>query len=211
MRGIIQQLELFNSKERFFVVKQCLGNSCFSLSEKFRNDLSIILNLNIPKDAFSAMDYHLDWVYACLRIASEKEGNKEIFLNDEGLIKGQQEDIDFLIAFETKNKTHLIFIEAKATSGWTNKQMNAKMNRLKSIFGEDGKDWKHVVPHFALLSPKRPLKLDLANIPNWMINEKGYRHLKLEMPFELKRATRCDVSGKPNADGGYWTTKKRKW
>ncbi|MBI4301278.1 MAG: hypothetical protein HY664_01570 [Chloroflexi bacterium] len=64
MLEIIANLRLFNRKERFFLVGMALGNPKFKLIEQFRNQLNDKLGLFVPEDAFAAMDYHLDWIYA---------------------------------------------------------------------------------------------------------------------------------------------------
>lgn len=59
---LINLLQRFNRKERFFLVGHALGNKDFRLPEDFRLSLSSATNLGeeIPCDAFAAMDYHLD-------------------------------------------------------------------------------------------------------------------------------------------------------
>jgi predicted ATP-grasp superfamily ATP-dependent carboligase len=64
MQNLIKYLKDFNSKERFFLVGQILGNPSFTLASEFREKLSDLLEIPIPADALSAMDYHIDWLYA---------------------------------------------------------------------------------------------------------------------------------------------------
>ena len=48
MPDLIKLLESFNRKERFFLIKQALGN--FQLSDKFKRELGDATNLAIPPD-----------------------------------------------------------------------------------------------------------------------------------------------------------------
>ena len=62
MSDLLELLESFNRKERFFLVSQAVGR--FQLSDDFRRELGEEINLKIPRGAFTAMDYHLDWLTA---------------------------------------------------------------------------------------------------------------------------------------------------
>jgi hypothetical protein len=98
MQNLIEYLKDFNSKERFFLVGQVLGNPGFTLASEFREKLSQILEILIPVNALSMMDYHIDWLYASLMLARDNQLQK-IYPNDHKIIKAQQEDVDWLIAF----------------------------------------------------------------------------------------------------------------
>jgi hypothetical protein len=135
MSDLIDYLKKFNSKERFFLAGEILGNPSFTLAEGFREKLSKELQIAIPADAFSAMDYHIDWLYVCLCLTKDRDIEK--VYNNDGKIKGQQEDIDWLIAFDNEDKHHIILIEAKGVTGWSNKQMQSKAERFKQTFGKD--------------------------------------------------------------------------
>jgi hypothetical protein len=67
------------------------------------------------------MDCHLDWLYASLLLAFNPKSEQRIFENKDRLIKGQQEDIDFLFAYEADDVSHIILLEAKGVGGFTNK------------------------------------------------------------------------------------------
>ena len=67
MPDLIEVLEQFNRKERFFLIGQALGNEDFPLSKSFRKALGEEIGIDIPRGAFAAMDYHLDWIAASLR------------------------------------------------------------------------------------------------------------------------------------------------
>jgi hypothetical protein len=210
MSQLIKHLKQFNSKERFFLVGQILGNPDFVPSPKFRKELGIVLNpLEIPDKVFSAMDYHLDWIYASLKLATDEEASK-IYVNSDKVIMGQQEDVDFLIAFDEGNETHIVFLEAKGVTGWTNKQMSSKIRRFIQIFGKDGKKWPGVTPHLVIISPKEPQRLTTEDW-EWCAPEGKAKWMELSIPEGqgLKRVTRCNESGKEDINGTFWTVVSR--
>ena len=212
MENIIDCLSSFNSKERFFLVGQILGNPHFNLSKDFCKDINDKLRINISdnsNETFAAMDYHLDWLYASLKIATEN-GNNTIYSNKDKIIKAQQEDIDFIIAYKDGEICHIILIEAKGVTGWTNDQIKSKTNRLKIIFGEDLKKWKNVIPHFVLMSPKEPEKLNISNWPEWMKTNKQINWIKLKIQEDLKMVSRCNEMGDEDQKGEYWKVTDRR-
>jgi hypothetical protein len=139
---LIDNLINFNSKERFYLVRQILGNLKFVPDPAFMEELSQVLHLDVPKTIpFSAMDYHLDWLYASLVISEQNDINDKVF-NRDNIIKAQQEDLDFILAYGC----HIVLIEAKGVTGWTNKQMKSKADRLREIFGDDALLSKIILP-----------------------------------------------------------------
>ena len=196
---LIEILKSFNRKERFFLITHVLGlcsNSgelAFSLSDSFREDVAI------PRDServFVAIDYHLDWLQAALILAHTGEDENSQFCNKGKVIKGTQEDIDLLVAFKAGEKFHLILVEAKAYSGWTNKQLSSKATRLREIFGEDGNKWREVQPCFYAIGPKEPKGLDLKPLPKWMLDaDRKLRWLDLPLPKERRKVVLCDKHG----------------
>ena len=50
--------------------------------------------------------------------------------NKKTVATGNQEDADLLVAFEQGDIIHLMLVEAKAETGWTNKQMCSKAKGL---------------------------------------------------------------------------------
>ena len=65
----------------------------------------------------------------------------EAFSNagDEKVVMGNQQDIDFLIAFKANGYCHLVFLEAKGYGSWDSDQMRKKAIRLEKLFGDDGR------------------------------------------------------------------------
>ena len=202
----IELLEKFNRKERFFLIGWSLGNPRFRASKTFLKSISSLIGIEIPSNAFVAMDYHLDWLYASVFLASGKASAKNVYSNRQKLVTGTQEDVDLLIAFRRGRTNHVVMLEAKGATGWTNKQVRSKGARLSSIFGRNGKRWSSFKPHFVLTSPKEPKRLDLSVWPAWMKRSDG-RSFWIEMPMRrrLVKTTRCERDGHPDEKGTFWT------
>jgi len=200
---LIEILRRFNRKERFFLVGYVLGNEGFVLGNEFRKKLERKLEIAIPTNAFAAMDYHLDWIEVSLRLWNRDIEIRNPFKDKEKRINKNQEDIDFIIAFEKTGKYHIVLIEAKAETGWTNKQMLSKSVRFDRMFGKDGKKYKNVELHFLLMSPRMSKLLLCKEWPTWMTTEKKPNWMELPVPNELMKVTRCDINGNPKRDDIY--------
>jgi hypothetical protein len=175
MPSVIDYLNRFNRKERFLLVGWALGNDEFRLGEKFRAVLNLELQISIPAQCFVAMDFHLDWLYASLVLGTkggeaESHENPRIVERGDGtktpVIGATQEDIDLIIAYKDGPNCHIVIVEAKGVTGWTNHQMESKARRLQAYFGLKGTEWDNIVPHFAIVSPKkRPKGLKVGDWP----------------------------------------------
>ena len=157
MSQVIDYLERFNRKERFILLSHVLGQEdqkAFRLNRRFREDLEHKIQTPIPDDAFVAMDFHLDWLQMALYLA-DKDNSMSCAIPNDHLVKGNQEDLDLIIAFqdECTKEVHLVLIEAKADTGWTNKQLKSKAERLRRIFGGHSCNTELVKPHFVPMSP----------------------------------------------------------
>ena len=207
----IELLEKFNRKERFFLIGWSLGNPRFRASSKFLSSISSLIEVEIPSDAFVAMDYHLSWLYASAFLSSRKTRGRDVHSNRQQLVTGTQEDVDLLIAFRKGRVNHAVMLEAKGATRWANKQARSKAARLIRIFGRDGKRWPSIRPHFVITSPRKPLHLDLSVWPSWMKRSDGTAYW-IEMPMQggLVKTTRCDRDGHPDAKGTFWTVSEAK-
>ena len=208
MSQVINYLERFNRKERFILLSDALGGErgeAFSLNRGFRETLANEIYVLVPKDAFVAMDFHLDWLQMALYLADHDDSLPCVIPNEGNrLVSGNQEDIDLLIAFEDSGtrETHIVLVEAKADTGWTNKQLTSKAERLCLIF--DKQSYGTVKPHFILMSPKPPKKIETNAWPHWMRarTPNAIHWLPLQLRDGLLKVTRCSkVSGKhPNTE-----------
>ena len=206
MSDLIERLRQFNRKERFFLIAQALGNENFTLSDRFRDALHAEIGIEIPNDAFVAMDYHLDWIAASLRTYRESNPIDKPLDNSDRVVTGTQQDVDLIIAFKVDETYHLVLLEAKGYSSWNNKQMRDKAQRLKVIFGQHGKEnHPDVAPHFCLMSRRKPQRLNTDSWPNWM--SRGH-WVKLDLAYPRMQVTRCDSDGNSSARGGYFRLKE---
>jgi len=73
MMTLMEHLESFNTKERFFLVVDTLGNPDFQRSAEFQAKLREAFGIRPPNHAFVAMDYHLDWRHVGLFLALPEE------------------------------------------------------------------------------------------------------------------------------------------
>ncbi len=210
MPDLINILESFNRKERFFLVAQALGKPKFTLSREFRLELGEKVGLTaqgieIPTDAFAAMDYHLNWVHASLVLAYCANTEERVDGLNTKSVEQNQEDVDLLVAFkDASGDCHLIFIEAKGYNtdgmsdgleGFDNGQLKSKADRLDLIL----KPYPAVKPHFCLMSGKKPdyippewgKWLELSLPPERLV-------ARLKKPRVLK--SRRDWRGRPEKD-----------
>jgi hypothetical protein len=211
---LVETLAQFNRKERYWLLRNALGQSTDPkavpdappLSDEFRARLRRQLELEIPSNAWWAMDYHLDWLYAAtvlLRGKQQPAYSNELSRTGTKGIQGNQEDIDFLIAFD---KT-LILIEAKGDTPWSNEQLSSKWNRLQHIFGELGENFKpmpeldNVV--YLLMSPRGIEAVKVGDLNH-------YVWLQLAMDEKLLKVTRCTEDGTVNRSGEFWKTESIK-
>ena len=83
MTSLMELLESFNRKERFFLIGDALGNRAFQLSNDFRARISEAFGIEPPSSAFVAMDYHLDWIHASLFLTLPGNDDEAVHLNTE--------------------------------------------------------------------------------------------------------------------------------
>ena len=173
MTDLIEILKSFNRKERFFLIQEASSGKAFQLSDSYREKLAkVTCGVKIPDDAFVAIDYHLDWLYASLFLTyckPDEEDEKGPFPNNNSISTSSQLDIDLLVAFEFCDMYHLILVEAKAYGSWDNKQLRNKAKRLCQIFGDNGDRYgPKVHPYFCITSPNKPENLVLDEWPDWI-------------------------------------------
>ncbi|HDZ8913302.1 TPA: hypothetical protein RUX44_001625 [Aeromonas hydrophila] len=214
-KSLIDNLKSFNRKERFYLIGQMLGNPEFHMDKTQLDEISKLIKVKIPNKYFAAMDYHLDWIYASLFLTQEHDekpfprnfidNNKKVDLQ----ISGTQEDVDFLLAFvDPENTTHIVMIEAKGDSYFSNGQLDSKNKRFKAIFGNEN-TWPNVRPHFIICSPKKPQKINIEEPAYFMFKNFTLPWLKLDMGDEKNKVTRCVQNGKPSNNGEHWKVERR--
>lgn len=189
---LLEWLDALNRKERYYLVNQALGG--FGLAPQFRDAIRNATGVRVPSNAYAWMDYHLDWVWAALQLADHPvtlpikkplppspefadvaDGKASVHINQ------NQEDIDLLVGFRAEGMTHLLFIEAKGETAWSNPQMRSKVFRLKAILPELPED---VRPLLVLASPTKPQHLQVPeNSPEWIApSPTEWRYMELAAP-----------------------------
>ncbi|HGK7310789.1 hypothetical protein [Aeromonas hydrophila] len=213
---LIKNLKSFNRKERFYLVGQMLGNPDFRMDDKQLDKIYDLINIKIPREYFAAMDYHLDWIYASLYLTQNNPTGRveRNFIEENGIaidhqISGTQEDVDFLLAFvDHENITHIVMIEAKGDSYFSNGQLDSKNKRFKAIFGNEN-TWPNVRPHFIICSPKKPQKINIEEPAYFIFKNSKLPWLELDMGNGKNKVTRCDKNEKPSNDGEHWKVESR--
>ena len=199
MSALIEHLRNFNRKERFILLREALGADTFALDAGFRARLGDTIGVNVPTGALVAMDYHLDWLQMALYLAATPSPPSPIPNSD--LFRANQEDVDLLVAFDEEATTHLVLLEAKMETGWTNRQLHSKAQRLRLIFGSDRPGVDLATPHFVLASPKKSERIRTDTWPEWMTRDGAPLWTELPRPPGLREVTRCTASGKVSASG----------
>ena len=172
----------------------------------FSRKLYECIGVKVPERAFLAMDYHLDWIQMALYLSENTQIQSGTIFDNPGFdeINKNQEDVDLLIAFEEDgtnwSKTHLVLIEAKAYLHWDKPQLERKVKRLERIFGGDGQRHATVVPHFVLMTGRKPRNIRSAPLPHWKDDRTRPFLLEYRLQPRLK-ITRCTDTGDP-CEGG---------
>lgn len=193
--ALIENLKLFNAKERDHLMRDAylgIGSEAAKvdyletkrfLSAAFDEKLKehIRADLKFTGEAhcvFAGMDYHLDWVFAALWMATQNpawpDGTKATpvkmadHARDEVLdsmytdfrpVMGIQEDIDLLAVYKVDNTLVLLFVEAKGSAAFDRVQLARKLIRLDRILVDSGvaKNCKYSLPYLLVLaSPNKP-------------------------------------------------------
>ena len=200
MPNVIELLKNLNRKERYWLLSQALGE--FGLSAAYREQLGQVLNLQIPDDAFVAMDYHYDWLYAavCQNVGLATAA----YDNEHGKVSGDIRDVDLLVAYQSSLTTHIVVVEAKACTLWKNKQMMRKIQRLQAIFGDSVAPTDPLQPHLLLMSRRRPVRLATKDWPDWTKTNGTVAWLELRLPTDSLMVIRSDANGQRTSKGSFW-------
>lgn len=225
--GLPATLARFNRKERFFL----LGAACDALDQTelhspslrlgnaLRRDLHALLGWHVPAHAWTAMDYHLNWLHAAMQWfnggAYPGQRPPLPLLTDDPsnqsapLVTGTQEDADLIIAWTTQHGPRLILIEAKAYGAWDNKQATSKVRRVESIL--EATEEGSLELRLVFASPRKPQHLDVTNWPSWAITAEPSplihppaAWLPLPVPSGRLSVERTDEQGQSFAAGRHW-------
>lgn len=216
---IASTLRRFNRKERYWVIRNAFGAKVEHLCPEFWKRLQKGLQGRIdhlhPEAAWWAVDYHFDWILGALHVHTglpaldpyAPKKNTCLLDNVETLlVKGQQEDIDLVVA----SGSDVVLIEAKGFGSYSDKEMRSKLSRLKCLCDEreivnpDARQDRQIRLHFVLLSRSRPQNLD-KNLPwpLWAVDAES-KPFWFELEVELKKFLtigRCDEKGRSDKEG----------
>ena len=199
----VDALMKFNRKERYWLIRSALGEASKALDPHFLDRLQA-LGITVPRDAWWAMDYHFDRLAGALHLYRSAGEADAVQSNEEGAVKGNQEDLDLIIAFDNT----LVLIEAKGDSSWDGSQLGSKRLRLQACFGEVPERLGLQV-FFVFMSTGAPPAV--ADWPAWTLDPHG-RPYWLEMRMAEKdqeaafcKVVRCsDAEGTVSEVGKYW-------
>lgn len=202
---LIERLEKFNRKERHILWEQATGTGiAVALSDSYRENLGTAIGVTVPPapDHVVLVDYHLNWLYGALLADAGKLAGGFVHSVPEPdpcdpdgrrAYEHNQEDIDMVVAFEASQQQHVVLIEAKGFTAWSNRQMTSKLRRLNRIL-DDAQPAADIVFHLVLTSFAAPTKLhaewggwaNQAGVPAWV---------PLAKPSGRLRIAECDGSG----------------
>ena len=213
--NLVEALAAFNRKERYWLLQNALGRGALTLDDGFRARLHDCVKLDIPEDAWWAMDYHLDWLVGALRMVDGGTVEDPAQPNEKDLVKGNQEDMDLIVAFGDT----LILIEAKGDTSWGNTQIHSKLNRLDAMLQRQER-LMGFVPRLrlVLISPKESKGLDVpeGGWPEWMLNaDRKPFWMDMEMGPDrprlpngrpdFRKVSRWNAErNRPDKDGSHW-------
>lgn len=206
MSKVVDTLKQFNRKERYWLLDNTLNVGSMPFKDDFLSELRKI-GLDVPKNTWWAMDYHLDWIAAAI---IHTENTQEIYNNDHNLITGTNEDIDFVIAFDNT----IILIEAKCETSWNNEQLNSKVKRLEKIFSHINTSNKINIKLVLMSqSESQNLKPEQTEWPKWMVDDQKkplWIQLKMGTDETFKKVVGCkSIEDKtPDKKREYWTIKE---
>ncbi len=220
--GVSVVLSRFNRKERFFVAMDASGGDneelhapSLRLADDFRQKLAASIGMPVPAHAWATIDYHLNWLHAGLQWKANPGVLHEVAdrytADGVELVSGNQEDIDLIVAWTTsEGEPVVVFLEAKAYSSWTNKQVGHKMPRLVAIVGHAKSAGLPFRPVLVLAGPTPPSpKLDTAWWPEWGRGEDGQpMFMDLPVPGARLSVERVNADGIPASDGTKWKYKR---
>lgn len=203
-------LESLDSHERPILFQWATGRR-FEIGDEVRGQLEKTIHRKIPADAFVAMDYTLDWLYAAtvIQLGAEPSTSPQPWPANPSLLQASIEDIDLLIAWED-NGPHTVMVEAKGFTGWTNKQMQSKINRIAAIFASGLEAVFDV--HFVMTGPKLSKGLKTADWPEWTGSPERRHFVPIPDPGTRYAVQRCTADGKPTSHmPTHWQLVERKW
>ena len=184
MSTLLDELRDCYRKERGHLILRMLALDSLRPHPDVLREICNEIGVDVPTgEVFGAPDFHLDWIEEALHSVSKKTRPTAV---------RTQRDTDYLIAFDSAEVSHLVLVEAKGDSYWSNRQLMEKSCRWKELFGENRELWPGVVPHLVLMSPQRPQRLCFAHWPTWTKAKIDAGTLEMTQPLHWIRLSMPD-------------------
>ena len=227
MTTLAQVLARFNRTEPDLLVRDALGHwdTPLPLSEDFRKRVAKTADLknSVPKDAWWAAEYPLNCLAGALYLYVEDAAVVDATESDNlfpklspqdqrSILEPGREDVDFIIAFDET----LVFLEAKAYTSYSTRQMKSKLARLHLLYAFYSRlphaCQRPIDFHLLITSPRPPGRLQVE-WPPWACkgDRPPWMKLKLSPSQDVLRVTRCNEQGVSMKTGDRWrvTSKPR--
>jgi hypothetical protein len=193
-----------------------LGPAKIVPSSSFLESLGAELGLELKAPDFFGLAIELDTLYAAFMAAATP--SKELFEDRRGYIEMDRFKIDAVLAYRSPIGENdapagsgeapaidLILIQGRNSGKWTGRRSKRIAERMRRVFGDDGRALPHARVRFVALGIERPNNAATAAWPAWMLHAGG---TSTWLPFgraegEL-RVIRCDRHGRPRASGDFW-------
>jgi hypothetical protein len=156
--------------------------------------------------AFFAADLELDAIYAACVVAAAATENRSLFDDSRGLMEMDGSRIDALLAYkDAQGIVNVVLMYAKPNGKWSSRRSRRLVDRLRRIFGDDGKVFAGVRPRFVAFCPTRPGPVQTAQWPAWMKRNDGSAYwLSHSRGKDELKIIRCDKRGRPRRIGEFW-------
>jgi hypothetical protein len=213
---LAEALRRFERKERNALIQNILSDgSCLPpLSRIFCEKISTKINTSLsPENCWWALDYHISWLAGALAVAALGETaalSQKSWINNAGLIKGNQEDIDLVVV----SGFNLILIEVKGYGDWKEPQILSKFSRLtqlRSFYEGLVHDRESVRFHLLMASDSRPPQWIEKYWPNWDGKRAAESWIRIALDPAKLTTQRCNDEGREDKDGGHWHLQKFRW
>ena len=186
IRSLRNALMRHNARERFHLVRYAMGlpGQSLPLGRTFREELGSVVGATVPGDAYAATDYQLirleDALYDTYRRRSVSPMSFKNRLRSHTDLPRRVTDVDLLIVFSHENAVHIVLVEAKYKSSWSNAQLSKKADCLSQLFHPRMVWADKVTPSFVLLSSNPPRRVTTEGWPAWMAPEGTPLWMKLK-------------------------------
>ena len=206
--SFVEILASFNRKERFILLEQATSQTLrIQLNDSYRGKLATQIGKEIPESAYVAMDYHLNWLAAAVQVLAKGNVDVEVDLDLAAALGSNQEDIDLLVAWTDQSDTnHLVLVEAKAHTAWSNSQITSKMKRLNVILESAAFQTSGIKPSFVITSFDKPPNLKVPEGSEWILDDGEFRWVPLERTGKPLRIVRFPSKSSPE---NYWIETKK--